>query len=443
MFSMFNLTQIKKDHVDRAALLIDSKGIPGKYLQNQYWVVVNGREYPFKYLVRIAYQQIPGNKNIEIELQSHKRYRNYFENTLGIHINYYREWTNFFKQEELDRFHTVVNRKYKKESKADQLLGLKILPLYYKTESWAKALKIQGLTIKPDFKWQISGHFKPYTWARIYRNGDEDKNIFFTIGVSAEEKALIYKLDCLWSQANKAKALPPDKVEKFRKYTQGSNTAWIPIPFEQITDYDWDRLIIESKRFIEEHIQLYDDVVNYVWGKNNQLPQKPIVKNELRPHLSPTNGYDEIPPRKPSFKGTTKDFLKEAKRNKSFGDAGEQLAIAYERKQLIKEGKSSLADKVQKVADGKGFDILSFYSDKREKHIEVKTTTSSQLRPFPISWTEIEYMKQPKADYFLYRLYNYDPLTNSADFYILQQKVLEQLILRELSFEAFIKSNKK
>jgi hypothetical protein len=422
MFSMFNLTQIKRNHVERAALQINSEGIPGRFLYNQYWVVVNDHEYPFKYLLRIAYQQIPGNQNIEIELQSQKRFRNYIE-SLGFHINYYREWINFFKQ--------------------DELLGLKILPLAYKTEAWLKELKIPGFTIKTDFKWQISGHFKPYTWARIFRTGDQDKNIFFTIGVSAEEKALIYKLDCLWSQTNKAKALPPDKVEKFRKYTQGSNTAWIPIHFEQIIDYDWDRLIIESKRFIEEHIQLYDDVINYVWGKNKPLPTKLIVKNELRPHLSPTNGYDEIPPRKPSFKGTNRDFLKEAKRNKSFGDAGEQLVISYERNLLIKEGKNSLADKVQKVADGKGYDILSYYPDKKEKHIEVKTTTSSQLKPFPISWTEIEYMKQPMADYFLYRLYNYDPLTNSADFYILQQNVLEQLILRELNFEAFIKSNKQ
>jgi len=48
-------------------------------------------------------------------------------------------------------------------------------------------------------------------------------------------------------------------------------------------------------------------------------------------------------------------------------------------------------------------------------------------------------MKQPHSDYFLYRVYNFDPVTNSADFFILENNVLEQLLLRELNYEAFIK----
>jgi hypothetical protein len=433
-----SLSHITEEQIRQAISKIDSEGIEGKYLKNQYWVVSNGIEYPFKYLIRIAHSLTPGHGDEWLDFPSTRRFRNYIQN-LGFEIKYYKEWINFFTPQELNVFQTTFGTKYKKGNNRDRVLGLKILPLLYKTETWARLLNIQGFEIQPDFKWQISGHFKGYTWARIFRKGDKDRRIFFTVGVNSPNRELVYKLDCLWSQTNKAKALSPDKVDRFRKYLQGTHTDWVRIPKERLPDYNWDRLIIESKRFIENNIQLYDDVIAYVWEKKPVLTAK-NDSNKLRQKRVPISKLRKLPDRKPKFKGTKRDFFKESQRNKTFGDAGEQLVIKHEQNLLIESGYPRLADQIRKVADGKGYDILSYFPDKREKHIEVKTTTSGALRPFPISWNEVEYMKQPKAAYFLYRLYNYDPQTNSANFFILDQQVLNKLLLREVGYEAFIKS---
>lgn len=45
----FNRAQIEE-----AASIIDEQGIPNNYVCSQYYVVVNGKEYPFKHLVRCA-----------------------------------------------------------------------------------------------------------------------------------------------------------------------------------------------------------------------------------------------------------------------------------------------------------------------------------------------------------------------------------------------------
>jgi hypothetical protein len=111
------LDHIKEQHLLEAAALIDYDGIPGKYFPNQYWVVINNKEYPFKYLLRIAHQLTPGHNDEWLDFQSHEVYRDYITKEIKLPINYHPEWFTFFLQEELESFNTIVKRKYKKTIK--------------------------------------------------------------------------------------------------------------------------------------------------------------------------------------------------------------------------------------------------------------------------------------------------------------------------------------
>lgn len=429
---------IKKSDIEKAADYIDVHAVPREYLLNQYWVVVNNKEYPFKYLLRIADRlSNPGSNGLDFRSTPENR-QHITEMELETH--YYPGWYNFFNIQDFDFFTEVLDRKYRNGVKADELLGKRILTLFNKTKFWADQLSLEGFEVKKDGLWQISGKFKEYTWARIFRKGQKDRKIFFTVGVSAAKRELVYKIDCQWSQTNKNHALSPAMVNRFNEYMKVSNNlhlGWRSIPDTLIHLYDWDKLILETSNFIESNLSFFDDLVEYVWEKNNPAVPK-NQRNELREQNFPGDGFDALPERKALFNGVDKDFLKESQRNKTFGDAGEELVLKFEKEKLIEAGMPGLAALVKKMQDGKGYDILSFFPDEREKHIEVKTTTAGYLKPFPISWNEVEYMKVAKDCYCLYRLYNFDPLNNSADFFLIEKDVIHRLLFRELTYEAFI-----
>ena len=45
------LEALNSTHIEQAASMIDEQGIPKNYVWSQYYVVVKGQEYPFKYLI--------------------------------------------------------------------------------------------------------------------------------------------------------------------------------------------------------------------------------------------------------------------------------------------------------------------------------------------------------------------------------------------------------
>jgi hypothetical protein len=70
-----------------------------------------------------------------------------------------------------------------------------------------------------------------------------------------------------------------------------------------------------------------------------------------------------------------RDYEREARRFKLFGDRGEKIVIDMEKARLKAAGKDELSNKVEKAKDDSdGFDIHSFEVDGRDKKIEVKAT---------------------------------------------------------------------
>ncbi len=105
------------------------------------------------------------------------------------------------------------------------------------------------------------------------------------------------------------------------------------------------------------------------------------------------------------------DYLALEARNRSLGQAGEQLAAEFEIARLRQLGKPKLAERVELVSatrgDGLGFDVLSFEPSGRDRFIEVKTTAFGKETPFYLTRNELRFSIDHKTEFHLYRLFQF------------------------------------
>src|SRR5690606_285466 len=133
---------------------------------------------------------------------------------------------------------------YRSANGTDQVNG-KILSegVYKKTNFWAQLLESDEFEIVEDSHWQISGNYKRYSWARIFRKGQKDKKIYFTVGVHPAEQELVIKLDCQWSQKNPNNALSNSQYKAFQDLIRQKGIDWKRIHSDMLHEYDWNRLV--------------------------------------------------------------------------------------------------------------------------------------------------------------------------------------------------------
>ena len=98
-------------------------------------------------------------------------------------------------------------------------------------------------------------------------------------------------------------------------------------------------------------------------------------------------------------------------RNRALGRAGEERVLHHERASLSAAGRHDLAAKVRWVSedegDGLGYDIASFEPGGRPRLLEVKTTNGWDRTPFYISQNEVEVSNERRAEWCLFRLWNF------------------------------------
>ena len=98
-------------------------------------------------------------------------------------------------------------------------------------------------------------------------------------------------------------------------------------------------------------------------------------------------------------------------RNRALGRAGEERVLRHERAILRASGREDLARAVRWVSDedgdGAGYDIASFTLDGKARLIEVKTTNGWERAPFQISRNELAVAEERRADWCLFRLWNF------------------------------------
>lgn len=148
-------------------------------------------------------------------------------------------------------------------------------------------------------------------------------------------------------------------------------------------------------------------------------------------------GFDSVPVSRFDFSGIDTDWAKKHADDMETGLMGENLVIEYEKHLLKKNGQSKLASSVQKVKDGKGYDIISIDIEGNPKYIEVKTTTSNAGNPFSISINEVMFSEKHARNYYLYRLYNLDKINNTAKFNEYKGNLRELFFFQPIQFDAF------
>ncbi len=407
------LSPIKREHIINAGEYIDYNGIPDNYLSNNYWVELpNDKEYPFKYLTRIAYQMTEGNEGSWLDFQSNTSYRGYIEKELQFPILYYKEGINFITKEDVDHFEAIGGKKYRTANNDDVRAAQLLKPLVYKVNKWAENSLIENFVPHLDYHWQWSGTFKPYLWVRLYRLASS-KKVFFIVGVS-NKGGLYVSLDCLRSNYSKKGVLSIEKQNQFDAYVKQSGYNDLLIPKDDLTSLDWDKLVEKTTRFFYKYASLYDELENLinpiskVGNENNRFEQvEPPAK---------TKSYVN---RQRTFQGHVTDWSQKQTSTKLLGDAGEELVIEFEKVKLKEAKLFEKADLVTKVKDGCGYDVVSFDINGNEIHIEVKTTTGSKDEPFYFSINEKEYLEQHPENYFLYRIHQFRLNPNRANYFIL------------------------
>jgi len=138
------------------------------------------------------------------------------------------------------------------------------------------------------------------------------------------------------------------------------------------------------------------------------------------------------------FRGRHIDYEESDRRNKILGDAGELAVLEMERQILIEQDRSDLAGDVLHVSkiegDGAGYDIKSYTPDGEVKYIEVKTTKGGSNSSFYISRREVAFSEEHSENYYLYRLYSFNPNTGEGNFFISKGKVTDHCELQPVAY---------
>lgn len=288
------LEALNSTHIEQAASMIDEQGIPKNYVWSQYYVVVKGQEYPFKYLVKTAYHLAT---NEELQFQSNESYRDYIKK-LGFQFTFYEGGYNFFTKEELEFYSSIVNTDYRVANPLHKYYGQKLYPIIAKAKFWAVQIKPDNFHLKQDGNW-LNGHvakIKPYFWPRIY--GEEDKDIFFNVEVNGSEQFVGYKLD---GYVATSKALPEYKIKLLNEYKNLINWEWPQISFDDIHLYDWEKLLNEGREYVQRYMEHHNHlkkllskeskIARITWNTNSWVKPSGLTGKSTNPSFEFENGF--------------------------------------------------------------------------------------------------------------------------------------------------------
>ncbi|MGE8426318.1 MAG: hypothetical protein ACN6O7_00510 [Sphingobacterium sp.] len=293
------LNKLTHQSLKDAAAEIDLYGIPPNHIWNQYYLVVEGKEYPFKYIISKAMEQITGSA---FTFNTNEGYRDELVR-LGYQINEYVGGYNFFTKEELHFFAEIAGTPYRVDQSEHRHYRQKLQSIIRKMEYWAnqvEELLPEPFKLKPDRHWNVSGTVKSYFWPRFYYK--EDKDIFFNIEINGKGKFIGYKLDGYFETTRK---LPKEKLEIVEQFKKDNNTGFIQIPFAKIHEYNWEQLISQTVDYIlslkDKFVELKDTLSierrasRIIWNSNGWTgPSGPIGKSRTTGFESENSfGFDE------------------------------------------------------------------------------------------------------------------------------------------------------
>ena len=137
------------------------------------------------------------------------------------------------------------------------------------------------------------------------------------------------------------------------------------------------------------------------------------------------------------------DYIKKAIEDTKTGLFGERLVLAFERDRLKNLGLDDYVSKIRwvsKESDSYGYDLESYdlINDKVVKrYIEVKTTKQAKQSEFFISRNEVNFSKENKSNYWLYRVFDLE--SDSPKVFCTKGDVEESFSLEPYTYIAKVK----
>jgi len=261
--------------------------------------------------------------------------------------------------------------------------------IMHPTNHWGEEVLMDDYVMERERYWQVAGHYKSFTWAKIKHNKYAKEQVFFSVGIDIANAKLVFKLDCLRSGTHK---LSNFDIRKFDYYTENLNcTTEVNRTLGENTG--WDSILAMSKAFIIDYEKVYLGVIEYILGGKISLN---LFKDKLF----------NILPENAKF---------------STGEIGEPLpdllyntvldgVIRYEHYMLSHADKLDLAALVKFSFDGIT-QIESFEFDGQHKQIYVVAGTGSLYTPFEIS-EELRQLLINNDHAYIYQIYDYNETTN-------------------------------
>ena len=142
-----------------------------------------------------------------------------------------------------------------------------------------------------------------------------------------------------------------------------------------------------------------------------EQPITPLITEPASDDVFTQMPFGASRPRRPALERLVRKFdpVERDFRNRQLGRAGEEFVVGVERRRLIAEDRTDLANKIRWVAmedgDGAGFDILSFDHTGQERLIEVKTTNGAAQTPFFMTRNELAVAQERSVHWQLYRVH--------------------------------------
>lgn len=170
---------------------------------------------------------------------------------------------SFFSQEELSLFRHYARCPYYDDDPVVSNAGHFFSEtVWEKSRYWAEQVSLQnGLKYENQKKWLSFGvkgrHkqvIKEYTWYRIRDQRPVFAEVFFTVGVSGPERALIYKLDY---RTSGERQLSQSQIALFEKFCELYGLKTQSVSFEEINNLSWENLLVRTNEFIRQNIDLY------------------------------------------------------------------------------------------------------------------------------------------------------------------------------------------
>lgn len=183
----------------------------------------------------------------------------------------------FFTVDEIDHFSQVAGQTYRSNDEEDAQARESIKQgVWAKTRNWADLLREQlGSKYKVDFKmiWSQRGwengarvsKFKTYTWARVYKAQDANKDIYYTIGVDGPSGRLIIKID---HQRRGRTTLSEQQMQHCHQLLRPDQERyWVSISLADLQQKvdSWELLLDETVAVLHKYESVYDDVIKQVW----------------------------------------------------------------------------------------------------------------------------------------------------------------------------------